>query len=114
MKVDTRNRHRNAPRPEWKVAQSYKEWLRKRRCFRHGPDCWGKMEAAHTPDPQSKGIATKAADFNCIPACTYHHKIQTDMGWSAVGLTREKATEMAAAYWRDWPGRIAWEREHGT
>lgn len=113
MRVDTRNRHRNAPRPAWKVADSYRQWLRGRPCFFASADCWGKIEAAHTPDPKSKGIGTKAADCNCIPACTFHHKIQTDMGWSAVGLTRETAMEAADAYWRAWPGRIAWEREHG-
>lgn len=62
MRVNTRPRRKNAPRPAWKVAESYKQWLRGRPCaFEGGGDCWGKIEAAHTPDPLSKGMSTKAA-----------------------------------------------------
>lgn len=104
MRVDTRPRKQNAPRPAWKVEKAYHQWLRGRRCFRHGPDCWGKMEAAHTPDPMSKGTGSKAADYNAIPLCRGHHKLHTDKGWSAIGLTRETAQEAAAAYWREWKG----------
>jgi hypothetical protein len=110
MKVDVRPRNRKAPRPAWKVAKSYHQWLRGRPCFFAGPDCSGNIEAAHTPDPMSKGMSTKAADCNSIPACQHHHLTQTVKGWSAVGLTRDKATEAGNAYWRAWPGRIEWER----
>jgi hypothetical protein len=113
MHVDTRPHKRNAPRPAWKVARSYLQWLRGRRCAFENAECWGPIQAAHTPDPQSKGMSTKAADCNAIPACEGHHKTQTDRGWSAVGLTRDKATAMADAYWKAWPGRAAWERENG-
>jgi hypothetical protein len=75
--------------------------------------CDGKIEAAHMPDPASKGMATKAADCNCIPLCQYHHETHTNKGWSALGLTREGATTMADAYWRAWPGRKAWEDKNG-
>ena len=62
------------------------------------------MEAAHTPDPASKGMGTKAADHNAIPLCHTHHKLHTDKGWSAIGLTRETAMTAAAEYWRKWTG----------
>jgi len=105
MRVNTAPRRRNAPRPAWKVATAYLQWLRGRECaFAARGGCSGRMEAAHTPDPLSKAMGSKAADYNAIPACQAHHKLQTDKGWSAVGLTRETAQEMAAAYWRAWPG----------
>ena len=104
MRVDTRPRKRNAPRPAWKVASAYHQWLRGRPCLRAGSECWGKMEAAHTPDPGSKGMGTKAADHNAIPLCQGHHKLHTDKGWSAIGLSRESAQSAAADYWRAWKG----------
>jgi hypothetical protein len=113
VRVNVAPRKRNAPRPAWKVADAYRQWLRGRECAFRSGDCWGKIEAAHTPDPQSKGVGTKAADCNCIPACQWHHKLQTDRGWSAVGLTRETAATMANAYWQAWPGRLKWEAERG-
>lgn len=69
-----------------------------------GPDCVGKIEAAHTPDPASKGMGTKAADRNAIPLCQAHHALHTRNGWSAIGLTRETAMVAAAAYWKAWKG----------
>jgi hypothetical protein len=105
VRIDTSPRRKNAPRPAWKVATAYLQWLRGRRCaFEARGGCWGKIEAAHTPDPQSKAMGSKAADHNAIPACQGHHKAQTDKGWSAVGLTRERAQELAAAYFKAWPG----------
>jgi hypothetical protein len=62
------------------------------------------MEAAHTPDPMSKGMATKAADHNAIPLCTGHHNMHTGQAWSKIGLTRDGARAMAAEYWRLWKG----------
>lgn len=62
------------------------------------------MEAAHTPDPLSKGLSTKAADYNAIPLCQHHHKLHTVRGWSAIELTRERAQRMAGAYWSLWKG----------
>ena len=105
MHVNTRPRKKNAPRPAWKVATAYHQWLRGRSCAvasRGG--CDGKMEAAHTPDPASKGMGTKAADQNAIPLCHAHHFQHTSQGWSAIGLTRETAQAMASAYWRAWKG----------
>lgn len=62
------------------------------------------MEAAHTPDPGSKGMSTKAADHNAIPLCQHHHRLHTTKGWSAIGLTRDSAQDLAAAYWKLWKG----------
>jgi hypothetical protein len=105
LRPDTRPNRRNAPRPAWKVNLAYLQWLRGRRCaFESRGGCSGRIEAAHTPDPQSKAMGDKAADRNAIPACQWHHKLQTDKGWSAVGLTRESAQALAQGYWRAWPG----------
>lgn len=103
-------RKQNAPRPAWKVEKSFHQWLRGRECaFAHLGGCWGRMEAAHTPDPGSRGIGTKAADHNAVPACTGHHKLHTDKGWSAVGLNKETARTLGNAYYQAWPGRRAAE-----
>ena len=104
MRVDVSPRKKNAPRPAWKVEKAYLQWLRGRPCFRSGSDCGGRIEAAHTPDPASKGMGTKAADRHAIPLCQGHHKLHTDKGWSAIGLTRDTAMNAAAAYWRAWKG----------
>ena len=66
--------------------------------------CSGPMEAAHTPDPLSKGFGTKAADYNAIPLCQHHHHKHTNKGWSAIGLSREAARALAARYWQLWKG----------
>lgn len=104
MFVNTKPRKRNAPRPAWKVCVAYLQWLRGRQCALVGNECSGPIEAAHTPDPASKGMGTKAADKNAIPLCSHHHATHTAKGWSAIGLTRDKAQAMAAAYWRQWRG----------
>lgn len=105
MRIDTRTRKKNAPRPAWKVQKAYHQWLRGRPCMLTGRhDCEGNLEAAHTPDPRSKGIGTKASDHNAIPLCRKHHQLHTVKGWSAIGLTRETAMTAAAAYWQAWKG----------
>lgn len=105
FRADPRPNKRNAPRPPWKVERAYRQWIKGRRCaFERLGGCWGAIEFMHTPDPRTKGMGTKAADVNAIPGCTGHHKLQTDKGWSAVGLTRESAQALAADYWRLFPG----------
>ena len=105
LRADPRPHKRNSPRPAWKVEVAYRKWIKGRRCaFERRGGCWGSIEFAHTPDPQTKGVGTKAADVNAIPACTGHHKLQTDKGWSAVGLTREQAQALSRDYWRQFPG----------
>ena len=116
MRIDTRPRKKNAPRPAWKVATAYLQWLRGRPCFRAGPDCWGRIEAAHTPDPESKGIGTKAADQNAFPLCQGHHHEHTVKGWSAINLTRESAMQAARQYWSAWlatPMGKKWTADNG-
>jgi hypothetical protein len=107
IRVDVRPRKRNAPRPAWKVEKAYHQWLRGRPCAMAGKAfglCGDGMEAAHTPDPMSKGASTKAADKNAIPLCRYHHQRHTDMGWSAIGLNKEAAHALGNAYWAAWKG----------
>jgi hypothetical protein len=105
MRIDVRPAKRNAKRPAWKVAEAYKQWVRGRPCMvADMGGCEGKREAAHTPDPKSKGMSTKAADYNCIPLCVAHHRLHTNKGWSAIGLTRESAQAAAARYWQLWKG----------
>ncbi len=104
MRVDVSPRKQNAPRPAWKVQTAYHQWLRGRKCYQAGTDCKGRMEAAHTPDPGSKGMGTKAADHNAIPLCTFHHALHTVRGWSAIGLTKETARQTGLAYWSMWKG----------
>jgi hypothetical protein len=107
-------RKRNAPRPAWKVAKAYHQWLRGRECaFERLGGCNGRMEAAHTPDPNSKGCGTKAADSNAVPACQHHHRLHTVKGWSALGLTKETAHALGRSYWMAWPGRAKWEADNG-
>jgi hypothetical protein len=95
-----RNRNRNKPRPEWKVALSYLEWLRKRPC--------------------GKGMSTKAADCHALPLCQRHHDEQGGKvgsfrnrgGWPTFQLKYGfNAVDVADAYWRAWPGRFAWEQQ---
>lgn len=105
MRIDVSPRRKNAPRPAWKVEKAYHKWLRGRPCHKaKAGGCWGKMEAAHTPDPGSKGMGTKAADHNAMPLCSAHHKLHTDKGWSAIGLTKETAREVGLAFWAQWKG----------
>ena len=110
LRVDTRPRKRNAPRPAWKVAASYLQWLRGRPCAVAGPDCQGRIEAAHTPDPDSKGMGTKAADFCAVPLCTEHHRQQHQIGWDTFAKRNgiKSITEWRRAYWFAWPGWKAW------
>jgi hypothetical protein len=104
IRVNVSPRKKNAARPAWKVEKAYLQWLRGRPCAFASVECGGKIEAAHTPDPASKGVGTKASDRNAIPLCAAHHRTHTVRGWSAIGLTRETAQQMAAAYWSAWKG----------
>jgi hypothetical protein len=103
MRVDVRPAKRNSLRPAWKVAKAYHQWLRGRPCFICG-EAEERREAAHTPDPQSKGIGTKAADHNAIPLCVPCHRKHTNKGWSAIGLTRDGAQAAGNRYWALWKG----------
>lgn len=115
MRVDTRPRKRNAPRPAEKSAPGFLQWLRGRDCLAMAGDCHGKIEAAHVDYAGGKGMGTKVADRFAIPLCSHHHRLQHNNGWPWFDITILKmagAGESAASqYWRAWPGRIAWERK---
>lgn len=108
-------RKQNAPRPAWKVAEAFKQWLRGRDCMiadRGG--CAGRIEAAHVDYAGDKGMATKVSDRFCVPLCHEHHRVQHQHGWSAFeGNYKVNALEASKAYWSAWPGRARWEAEHG-
>lgn len=111
-------RRKNAPRPAEKSAPGYLKWLRGRECYfrdRLGTKhcCSGKIEAAHTRGSGDKGMGTKNSDKYAIPLCSQHHRSQHVKGWRWYERLLEfDAAETAEAYWRAWPGRVKWEREH--
>lgn len=117
MRVDTRPRHQNAPRPAHKSARGFLQWLRGRKCAADGYGlCEGRIEAAHVDHAGGKGVGLKVADRHCIPLCEGHHRRQHNRGWrtfEAECLAGKSAVAMADAYWEAWPGRAAWERENG-
>lgn len=116
MRVDTRPRKRNAPRPAEKSAPGFLQWLRGRDCYfaQPGGVCIGRMEAMHLDFAGDKGIGTKVSDRYSLPACSAHHRRQHVIGWNTFivqhGMTKERLLGAAAEYWHRWPGRIAWER----
>lgn len=115
MKIDTRPRHRNPGRPPEKDARGFLQWLRGRACCAHGLDCAGKIEAAHVDYAGGKGIGTKVSDQYAVPLCSAHHRRQHQIGWRAFECEawgiNDYALKAAEAFWRQWPGRIAWERK---
>ena len=112
MKVDARPRHKNKPRPAWKIATAYLQWLRGRNCAVANSDCGGRTEAAHTPDPDSKGVGTKAADYNAIPLCSVHHHQQHTIGWITFAKRHgiKSIEDCRKSYWTAWPGWKEWSR----
>jgi hypothetical protein len=125
-------RKRNAARPAWKAAESFKAWLRKRPCLLAGHRAGGcglanpprksPVEAAHVDHAGGKGMGTKVADAYCVPLCQRHHdeqggKIGTFRqrgGWKSFELKYGfDAVKEAEALWRLWPGRRAWEAKIG-
>lgn len=122
MRVSVRPRHTNKPRPAWKTAEAFKQWIRGRECACGGShdDCGGNMEAAHVDyaakgTMEAKGASTKVADRWCIPLSRNCHALQHRKGWPWFdqhilgGISRGEM--MASEYWRLWPGRARWERE---
>lgn len=125
-----RNRNRNKPRPEWKVADSYLAWLRKRPCYldehRNGgcgagdPPRKSPVEAAHVDHGGDKGMGTKASDCHAMPLCQRHHDEQGGRigsfrqrgGWKSFELKYGfDARKVADAYWNAWPGKKRWDEE---
>lgn len=131
MPLDVRPRKRNAPRPAEKSAPTYLQWLRGRSCYLDGhrnggcglgePPRRSPVEAAHVDHGGDKGMSTKASDRFAIPLCQRHHDEQSGKigefrqrgGWKSFQLKYGfNAVEVAAAYWRKWPGRGAWEKRN--
>ena len=115
MRIDASPRRKNSPRPAWRVAESYKQWLRGRNCAAdHDGLCDGVMQAAHVDHAGGKGMGVQVADMHCIPLCAGHHARQHNRGWMTFEkecLGGKSAVALAAAYWTAWPGRAQWERE---
>lgn len=113
MRVDTRPRKRNAPRPAEKSAPAFLQWLRGRNCV-IGGTCAGRMEAAHVDYAGDKGMGTKASDKFAVPMCSAHHAeshmagIKTFEARHGVNLL-----EASKEYWWRWPGRRLWEARNG-
>lgn len=116
MRVNVAPRRKNAPRPAWRVAESFKQWLRGRQCAADGNGlCDGRMEAAHVDHAGEKGMGVKVADRYCLPLCHGHHSRQHTRGWQTFErecLGGRSAVALANAYWAAWPGRVQWEREN--
>ena len=120
LKIDTRPRKRNSAGDASKRAPGYLQWLRGRACACGGrnPDCGGRMQAAHGPDKATKGMGTKCRDSAAMPLSENCHALQHRVGWISfsVSYLRPKDTPLGGAlaiceaYWRAWPGRMAWER----
>ena len=118
MRIDTRPRKRNAPRPAEKSASGFLQWLRGRECaFALYGGCEGKIEAMHLDFAGGKGIGTKVADKFALPCCSGHHRLQHTKGWATflkmIGVTKEALLDAAGRFWRAWPGRAKWEAAHG-
>ncbi len=117
-----RSRHRNAPRPDWKVATAYLAWLRGRPCSLAdkggcglGDPPRGKpIEAAHVDCVGTKGMGVRVQDSAAIPLCQRHHDEQHGKignfkqrgGWATFQIKYGfDAVKVADAYWNAWPGR---------
>lgn len=110
-----------AARPAWKRAEDYKRWLRKLPCACGGGNdfCYGPTEAAHVDlagkgSLDAKGLGTKVSDRFCMPlSAGCHHQQTAIIGWPMFEQTLPTRSSVALsnAYWHEWPGRIAWERE---
>lgn len=115
LHVSMKPRKRNSGRPPEKDAPQFLQWLRKRECvFANHGGCEGKIEAMHLDFAGGKGTGTKVADKFSLPGCSGHHYRQHTKGWATflreMGATKEALLAAADAFWRAWPGRLAWEK----
>lgn len=115
MRIDTRPRKRNAPRPAWKVCAAFSQWLRGRSCacMKRNPNCGGTTQAAHVDyaakgTPEAKGMGSKVADRWQIPLSARCHREQHDKGWPWFDKNvlggEGRAERLAEAYWTAWKG----------
>ena len=113
MRIDTKPRKRNAPRPAEKSAPAFLQWLRGRNCL-IGDTCAGRIEAAHVDYAGDKGLGTKASDKFAVPMCSAHHAESHRAGIKTFEARhRVNLLEASKEYWRRWPGRLAWETRNG-
>lgn len=118
-RVNIKPRKQNAPRPAWKVAEAFKQWIRGRSCACEGrnPHCDGRIQSAHVDYAGGKGVGTKVADRHCIPLSEACHRLQHDKGWKwfdeRILGAPGRGLMLAQAYWQAWPGRSRWEADHG-
>lgn len=121
-----RSRHRNSPRPAWRVAEAFQQWVRGRPCYladKGGCGVHGgrkPVEFAHVDCAGGKGMGVKVADQFGIPLCPRHHDEQHGKigefrnrgGWPTFQIKYGfNAVKVAGEYWRAWPGRLEWERQ---
>jgi hypothetical protein len=116
-----KSRHKNAPRPAWKVTESYLQWLRGRPCYLAANRAGGcgdaevprraPIEAAHVNHGGGGGMGEKAADRHAIPLCQRHHDEQHGKigsfrnrgGWATFQLKYGfNAVTVAGQYWAEW------------
>jgi hypothetical protein len=114
----TRPRRHNAPRPAEKSCPRFLQWIRGRGCLACNAGCTDRVEAAHVDYAGGKGVGSKVADRYAVPLCggpAGHHAEQHRRGWKTFERQyfgeEGYALKAAEAYWRAWPGRIAWERK---
>lgn len=115
------NRPPRAGRPAWKVAEQFHRWLRKLDCAccgRPPGDEYDPIVVAHVDHAgkgtiDAKGASSKVSDRWAIPLRDSCHARQHRVGWKTFEqiLPDGDAVELAFRYWREWPGRAAWERE---
>lgn len=121
MGINVSSRRKNAPRPAWKVATAYLQWLRGRPCYLANKGGCGfadpprntPIEAAHVDVAGGKGMGTKVADQYAIPLCQRHHDEQHGKigsfsqrgGWKTFQVKYGfDAVKVAGEYWRAWKG----------
>lgn len=115
-----RPRKKNRGRPEWKVADAFRQWLRGRPCACQGRNagCGGLIRSAHVDYAGDKGVGTKVADSNCIPLSDNCHRLQHDKGWrwfdERILGGPGRGLMLSQEYWRAWPGRAAWTERNGN
>ncbi len=112
---------RKAPRskPEWRVNEAYRQWVRGRACFLSGHRAGGcgdvpgrkPVEFAHVDCAGGKGVGLKVSDEFGLPLCPRHHDEQHGKigsfsqrgGWKTFQLKYGfNAVTEAKGLWNDW------------
>lgn len=114
MRINTAPRRKNSHKADAeKRCQPFLKWLRGRNCAINSPACCWAIEAAHCDHGGDKGMGTKPSDRFAIPLCGRHHDRQHTLGRKTFEARYGiDMLAIASEYWRQWPGRIAWERNH--